>query len=56
MNISEKNKEQVDALQELLEKNYDAEAGYQKVMTKAESRTLKSWLQDKAASRSHFAN
>ncbi len=55
MNISDKNKEQVDALQELLKKNYDAEAGYKKVMTKAESSTLKSWLQDKAASRSHFA-
>lgn len=56
MNISDKNKEQVDALQELLKKNYDAEAGYKQVMTKAESSTLKSWLQDKAASRSHFAN
>ncbi|WP_299676069.1 PA2169 family four-helix-bundle protein [uncultured Dokdonia sp.] len=56
MKISENNKQQVEALQELLQKTYDAEAGYKQVMTKAEKEPLKNWLQEKAVRRSQFAN
>lgn len=56
MKISEKHKKQVDALQELLQKTYDAEAGYKQVMTKAQNEPLKDWLQIKAKQRSAFAN
>ncbi|WP_299211481.1 PA2169 family four-helix-bundle protein [uncultured Dokdonia sp.] len=56
MKITDHTKEQVDALQELLQKTYDAEAGYKQVMTKAEKEPLKNWLQEKAARRSQFAN
>lgn len=56
MNNLKKNKEQVDALQNLLQKTYDAKAGYKQVMTKAENEPLKNWLQKKATHRSRFAN
>ncbi|MDD7886614.1 PA2169 family four-helix-bundle protein [Flavivirga sp. 57AJ16] len=49
------NKETVEVLQELLQKNYDAETGYKKVMTKANSLALKDWLQSKARQRNTFA-
>lgn len=56
MKISEDYKKQVDSLQDLLQKTYDAEAGYKQVMTKAESEPLKDWLQTKARQRGEFAN
>jgi len=56
MKISNNKKQQVDALQNLLQKTYDAEAGYKQVMTKAENEPLKNWLQIRAARRSQFAN
>ena len=56
MKISEEHKKQVHALQDLLQKTYDAEAGYKQVMTKAESEPLKDWLQIKARQRGEFAN
>ncbi|MFB9057403.1 PA2169 family four-helix-bundle protein [Mariniflexile ostreae] len=55
MEINKENKEIVNILQELLQKNYDAEAGYKQVMTKAKSMGLKEWLQAKARQRSEFA-
>lgn len=45
-----------ESLQELLQKNYDAEKGFKQVMQKAENPQLKSWLQKQAAQRSQFAN
>ncbi|WP_445735446.1 ferritin-like domain-containing protein [Mariniflexile sp.] len=56
MELTNVNKETVSILQELLQKNYDAEAGYKQVMLKAENKLLKNWLQLKAKQRSHFAN
>ncbi len=47
--------ELVSNLQEILEKNYDAEEGYKKAMVKAENSYLKEYLKDRAALRSHFA-
>lgn len=52
---NENNKEIVNALQNLLQKNYDAEAGYKQVMVKAENEPLKKWLMEKSAQRNHFA-
>lgn len=46
----------VKNLQELLEKNYDAEKGFTKAMTDAKNPSLKSFLQRQAAQRSRFAN
>lgn len=46
----------VKNLQELLEKNYDAEKGFTKAMTDAENPSLKSFFQRQAAQRSRFAN
>jgi uncharacterized protein (TIGR02284 family) len=45
----------VNNLQGILEKNYDAEAGYKEAMTKAENGFLTTYLQNKAVTRSHFA-
>lgn len=45
-----------NALQNLLQKNYDAEKGFKQVMQKAENPQLKNWLQKQAAQRSQFAN
>lgn len=56
MEITKANKETVNILQELLQKNYDAEAGYKQIMQKANNSLLKNWLQIKAKQRSHFAN
>lgn len=56
MELTDINKETVNILQELLQKNYDAEAGYKQIMIKAENTLLKNWLQLKAKQRSHFAN
>ncbi len=46
----------VSNLQELLEKNYDAEQGFTKAMTDAKDGQLKNFLQRKAAQRSQFVN
>ncbi len=45
----------VDNLQELLEKNYDAEKGFTKAMKDAKGSNLKKFLQQQAAQRSRFA-
>lgn len=55
MELRKINKEIVDILQELLQKNYDAEAGYKQVMIKAKSSGLTQWLQLKAKQRSEYA-
>ncbi|RDK85479.1 ferritin-like domain-containing protein [Marinirhabdus gelatinilytica] len=44
----------VNNLQELLEKNIDAEEGYSKAMKDAKNNRLKSFLQHQAAKRSQF--
>jgi uncharacterized protein (TIGR02284 family) len=44
----------VNNLQELLEKNYDAEKGFTKAMTDAKNPRLKNFLQHQAAQRSRF--
>lgn len=46
----------VDNLQQLLEKNYDAEKGFTKAMKDAKNPQLKSFLMQQAAQRSRFAN
>lgn len=56
MDNSNHNEQLVNSLQELLQKNYDAEKGFKQVMQKAEHPQLKSWLKEKAAERSGFAN
>ena len=45
----------VNVLQNLLEKNYDAEKGYKKAMQDAKTPSLKNFLQKQALQRSHFA-
>jgi uncharacterized protein (TIGR02284 family) len=55
METVESKKTQIDALQELLEKNYDAEKGYKQLMSKSESEPIKKWLLTKAVRRSQFA-
>jgi len=47
--------ETVESLQQLLEKNYDAEAGYKEAMLKAENTNLKQYLKERAALRNRFA-
>ena len=46
----------VDNLQQLLEKNYDAQKGFTKAMEDAKNPSLKTFLQKQAAQRSRFAN
>ncbi len=46
----------VDNLQDLLEKNYDAEKGFTKAMKDAKNKNLKHFLMKQAAQRSRFAN
>lgn len=46
----------VNNLQELLEKNYDAEKGFTKAMKDAKNTRLKSFLQQQAAQRGRFTN
>ncbi|HLT32380.1 MAG TPA: PA2169 family four-helix-bundle protein [Aquaticitalea sp.] len=55
MNSSEHHKETVNALQGIIEKNYDAEKGYTKAMQDAKNPALKGFLQTQAARRSRFA-
>ncbi len=45
----------VDNLQNLIEKNYDAESGYKKAMEKAENVDLKKYLNNRAVLRNSFA-
>ena len=45
----------VDNLQELLEKNYDAEKGFTKAMKDAKNNNLKKFLQQQALQRNRFA-
>ncbi|MFD1095907.1 ferritin-like domain-containing protein [Salegentibacter chungangensis] len=45
----------VHNLQELLEKNYDAEKGYKKALEHVKNSQLKTFLKDQAVQRNHFA-
>ncbi|MHA7056077.1 ferritin-like domain-containing protein [Aquimarina sp. M1] len=45
----------VEKLQEVLEKNYDAEKGYKEAMLKADNGFLSKYLKERAAMRSQFA-
>lgn len=51
----EVHKEITDNLQDLLEKNYDAQKGFTKAMQDAKSANLKQFLMKQAAQRSRFA-
>ena len=42
-------------LQDLLERNYDAEKGYKKAIEHTDNESLKRFLRDQAALRNHFA-
>ncbi|MAZ71882.1 MAG: hypothetical protein CMC70_01925 [Flavobacteriaceae bacterium] len=46
----------VNNLQELLEKNYDAQKGFTKAMEDAQNSNLKQYFKHQAAQRSQFAN
>jgi uncharacterized protein (TIGR02284 family) len=46
----------VNNLQELLEKNYDAEKGFTKAMKDVENNNLKNYFKHQAAQRNEFAN
>lgn len=48
-------KERIEHLQELLEKNYDAEKGYKKVLEQADNNNLKRFLKEQAIMRNRFA-
>ena len=48
-------KELVEKLQQILEKNYDAEQGYKKAMIEADNGFLSKYLKERAAMRSQFA-
>lgn len=48
-------KDTVNVLQNIIEKNYDAEKGYKKAMTDAKNPALKNFLAQQAAQRSRFA-
>lgn len=48
-------KERIDSLQELLEKNYDAEKGYKKTLDEADNPNLKEFLKQQAIMRNRFA-
>lgn len=52
----EDHKELVNNLQDLLEKNYDAEKGFTKAMKDAKNQNLKRFLQQQAAQRGRFVN
>ncbi len=55
-NVDQKiHKELVDNLQDLLEKNYDAEKGFKKAMENAENENLKRFLKQQAVQRDRFA-
>jgi len=51
----ESHKEHAVALQMLLQKNYDAEKGFKKAMTKTESDSLKEFLKRQALKHNRFA-
>lgn len=55
MNTSNHKEKLVTSLQEILQKNYDAEEGLKHVMQKTDSTVLKNWLQKKAEERKGFA-
>ncbi|QLG46506.1 ferritin-like domain-containing protein [Costertonia aggregata] len=46
----------VDQLEEILEKNRDAEKGYRKAAENADSHSLKSYFENKASERAQFNN
>ncbi|AVR46340.1 hypothetical protein C7S20_14295 [Christiangramia fulva] len=48
-------KQMVKHLQDLLDRNYDAEKGYKEAMEHTENISLKHFLRDQAALRNHFA-
>lgn len=48
-------KEKVEALQVLLQKNYDAEKGFKKAITKTKNEGLKEFLRRQAAKHNRFA-
>lgn len=48
-------KDTVNVLQNIIEKNYDAEKGYKKAMKDAKNIALKGFLQEQAAQRGRFA-
>lgn len=48
-------KNRLEALQELLKKNYDAEKGFKKAIEKTKHQGLKGFLKNQAISRNHFA-
>lgn len=56
MDTTKQHEKLVDSLQEILQKNYDAEKGLKEVMLKTDNHALKKWLQHKAVERSGFAN
>ncbi|TVZ53374.1 ferritin-like domain-containing protein [Dokdonia sp. Hel_I_53] len=51
----DEHKKLVDNLQNLIEKNYDAEEGYKKAMEKADNMELKKYLNNRAVLRNGFA-
>jgi uncharacterized protein (TIGR02284 family) len=51
----ESHKEHADALQTLLQKNYDAEKGFKKAITKTENDSLKEFLKRQAVKHNRFA-
>ena len=51
----ESHKEHAEALQMLLQKNYDAEKGFKKAITKTESGSLKEFLKRQALKHNRFA-
>ena len=53
--LEESRKETVNALQSIIEKNYDAEKGYKKAMQDAKNPALRGFLQQQAAKRSNYA-
>ncbi|HET8804606.1 MAG TPA: PA2169 family four-helix-bundle protein [Aequorivita sp.] len=52
----ENHKELVNNLQDLLEKNYDAEKGFTKAMKDVKNQNLKRFLQQQAVQRGRFVN
>jgi uncharacterized protein (TIGR02284 family) len=51
----ESHKEHAEALQVLLQKNYDAEKGFKKAITKTENESLKEFLKRQALKHNRFA-
>jgi len=51
----ESHKEHAEALQKLLQKNYDAEKGFKKAITKTENDKLKEFLKRQAVKHNRFA-